>query len=106
MVGVSKRSAGTGVRRDGKIHLSNQPLAPKPKAPLLSCPPSAGRPPHARPRAKRAAPCEIVRTRVKPLIAASAQAICARTGHRHAMVLPLDVQSSCSTLAADLHRTD
>jgi hypothetical protein len=46
---------------------------------------------------------EIMRTRLKPVIAASAQAICARTDHRQAIVWSSDVRPTRSTLATDLH---
>src|ERR1700681_2269090 len=74
----------------------------EPKAALLSCHPSVGRPPPPCLHAKRTPPCEIVRTRLKPVIAASARATWKRTDRRHAMVLSLDVQSWCWTLAAHL----
>ena len=45
MVGAPNGNAGRGVQRDGKIALSNQPLAPSRTAALLSCHPSVGRPP-------------------------------------------------------------
>jgi hypothetical protein len=104
MVGVSNRSAGRGVQRDGKIALSNQPLAPSRTAALLSCPPSVGRPPHPRLPAKPTPRCANVRSRLNPIIPASAQAICARTDHRYALALPLDKHSTCRTFAVDLHR--
>ena len=90
MVGAPNGSAGRGVQRDGKIALSNQPLAPSRTAALLSCHPSVECPPLPCLPAKPTPLCEIVRTALNPVIAASAQAICARRDHRYAILESLD----------------
>src|SRR6516225_12126416 len=62
-----------------------------------------GSPPLSVLPAKHTTPCEIMRTMLKPVIAASALAIWARKDHRHAFPRSSDVHSIRSTLAADLH---
>jgi hypothetical protein len=103
IVGGSIGSAGRRVRRDGKIALFDQPLAPSRKAALLSCHPLVGSPlPPCLP-AKPTPACENARTTLRRFIAGSARAICARTDRRLAVVPSLHAHSPRSTAAADLH---
>jgi hypothetical protein len=78
-------------------------ICARPKAALLSCHRSVGWPPLPVLTVQRPPTFEIMRTVLKPVIAASAQAICARTVRRQAIVQSSQARSTRSTLAADLH---